>query len=84
MPTNNNAEITNEGITTIYDEQRSFKCLDVPMLLRCDEGETEIAGKIMMHCKKNQAKKEAQQFLINVVMFCKINLMKEAHQKHKI
>ena len=49
----NDMEISNEGCTTIANEQRSFKSLDEPMMLNCDEGKTAIAGENMMHCKIN-------------------------------
>ena len=43
--TNNaNAEISNEGKTTITNKQKSFKYLDTPMLLHRDEGKKEMSG----------------------------------------
>ena len=40
LNTNNNIEISNEGNTTIFNEQRSFEDLDTLMLCLCDEGNT--------------------------------------------
>ena len=42
---NNDAEIDNEENTKITNEQRSFKGLDLPILLHCNTGKAAIAAK---------------------------------------
>ena len=57
-----NNEISNEGNTSITNEQRSFEGLDVPMMFCCDVVKTEIGEKTRDALQMNVMKKEAHIF----------------------